>query len=351
MMATRNETIDIAKAIGIILMVVGHTRCPDYLRQLIYLFHMPLFFLFSGYFFNQKYLDNRKMFIKRKLKTLYLPYVKWSLLFLLIYNFCFEINIYSEKVSYFGIVFHPYSIQDYFRHALSILFSMTEHAPLLGGFWFLHSILWGNIIFLFSLRCIKGRKLMALLFIMTCLFLHFKIIIPIVEITSLDVLAALFIAIGFYLKEIQGNLMTRLSTWKVVCCCLVLLLLAYLLPVSFQSVTAKKLIFFIFSGVAGTTVTVKFATFIQKYAILNKIMPYIGQNTLTILALHILCFRLVSYIICICTGMALWHMGEHPTIDYHSGGALWIIYSLCGVAIPLLLLKLYHGLLNIIKMK
>ena len=111
------------------------------------------------------------------------------------------------------------------------------------------------------------------------------------------------------------------------------------------------MIFFIFSGVAGTTVIVKFATFIQKYAILNKIMPYIGQNTLTILALHILCFRLVSYIICICTGMALWHMGEHPTIDYHSGGALWIIYSLCGVAIPLLLLKLYHGLLNIIKTK
>lgn len=32
-------------------------------------------------------------------------------------------------------------------------------------------------------------------------------------------------------------------------------------------------------------------------------------------------------------------------------GALWIIYSLCGVAIPLLLLKLYHGLLNIIKTK
>lgn len=344
MMATRNETIDIAKAVGIILMVVGHTRCPDYLRQLIYLFHMPLFFLFSGYFFNQKYLDNKKMFIKRKLKTLYLPYVKWSLLFLLIYNFCFEINIYSEKVSYFGIVFHPYSIQDYFRHALSILFSMTEHAPLLGGFWFLHSILWGNIIFLFSLRCIKGRKLMALLFIMTCLFLHFKIIIPIIEITSLDVLAALFIAIGFYLKENQGNLIIPLIPQH-------LLLLAYFLPVSFQSVSAKKLIFFIFSGVVGTIVIVKLAFLIQKYAILNKIMPYIGQNTLTILALHILCFRLVSYIVCIYTGMALWHIGEHPTIDYQSGGALWIIYSLCGVAMPLLLLKLYHGLLNTIKTK
>lgn len=351
MMVARNEIIDIAKAIGIILMVIGHTRCPEYLRHLIYLFHMPLFFLFSGYFFNQKYLHDKRMFIKKKIKSLYLPYVKWSLLFLLIYNFCFNINIYSEKVSYWGIVFHPYSIQDYFRHTLSILISMTDHAPLLGGFWFLHSILWGNLIFLFSLRCINGRKLMALLFIMTCLFLHFKIIIPIVEITSLDVLAALFIAIGFYLKENQGNLIILHSTWKVVSCCMVMLLLAYFLPVSFQSVSAKKLIFFIFSGVVGTIVIVKLAFLIQKYAILNKIMPYIGQNTLTILALHILCFRLVSYIVCIYTGMALWHIGEHPTIDYQSGGALWIIYSLCGVAMPLLLLKLYHGLLNTIKTK
>lgn len=123
MMVARNEIIDIAKAIGIILMVIGHTRCPEYLRHLIYLFHMPLFFLFSGYFFNQKYLHDKRMFIKKKIKSLYLPYVKWSLLFLLIYNFCFNINIYSEKVSYWGIVFHPYSIQDYFRHTLSILIS------------------------------------------------------------------------------------------------------------------------------------------------------------------------------------------------------------------------------------
>ena len=54
MMAARNEIIDIAKAIGIILMVIGHTRCPEYLRHLIYLFHMPLFFILSGYFLQKK---------------------------------------------------------------------------------------------------------------------------------------------------------------------------------------------------------------------------------------------------------------------------------------------------------
>lgn len=352
MMAARNEIIDIAKAIGIILMVIGHTRCPEYLRHLIYLFHMPLFFLFSGYFFSQKYLYDKRTFIKRKLKSLYLPYVKWSLFFLLIYNFCFEIDIYSERVNYFGIVFHPYSMQEYFKHALSILFTMTGHAPLLGGFWFLHSIFWGNIIFLFALRYCK-RATLPLLFLLTCLFLHFKIVIPIFEVSSLDTLAALFIAIGYYTKkwQSQSDKDFSMSKWNIVFSCIALILMARFMPVSFQSVSAKKLLFFVFSGIIGTVLIVKLASVLKRHANISNFLCYIGQNTLTILALHLLCFKLVSYVICEFLGMPLWHVGEHPTMELQSGGALWIIYSLCGVAMPLLLLKLYHGLLNTIKTK
>lgn len=47
--------ISIAKALGIILMVVGHSGCPEILARFIYLFHMPLFFFCSGYFFTPPY--------------------------------------------------------------------------------------------------------------------------------------------------------------------------------------------------------------------------------------------------------------------------------------------------------
>lgn len=40
----KNNYIAIAKALGIMLMVVGHSGCPDYLYRFIYMFHMPLFF-------------------------------------------------------------------------------------------------------------------------------------------------------------------------------------------------------------------------------------------------------------------------------------------------------------------
>lgn len=40
----RNNIIDIAKGIGIILVVAGHSM--EWPKNFIYLFHMPLFFFF-----------------------------------------------------------------------------------------------------------------------------------------------------------------------------------------------------------------------------------------------------------------------------------------------------------------
>lgn len=43
MSCIRKRWIDIAKGIGIILMVIGHADAPRLLKNWIYGFHMPLF--------------------------------------------------------------------------------------------------------------------------------------------------------------------------------------------------------------------------------------------------------------------------------------------------------------------
>ena len=53
-MKQRIEELDITKAIGIIMVVVGHTQLPTFMSNFIWSFHMPLFFLINGYFFNKK---------------------------------------------------------------------------------------------------------------------------------------------------------------------------------------------------------------------------------------------------------------------------------------------------------
>lgn len=54
MVMERNDSLDILKGIGITLMIVAHTYGPNNpLWNCIYAFHIPLFFLVTGYFFKQ----------------------------------------------------------------------------------------------------------------------------------------------------------------------------------------------------------------------------------------------------------------------------------------------------------
>ena len=54
-MTKRIEWIDIAKGIGIILVVIGHISQIEVLNDIIYSFHMPLFFIISGYLYKRKF--------------------------------------------------------------------------------------------------------------------------------------------------------------------------------------------------------------------------------------------------------------------------------------------------------
>ena len=58
---SKKSNVSISKGIGIILMVIGHIFvCYDYkfVHNFIYAFHMPLFFIISGYCFSERHLDN-----------------------------------------------------------------------------------------------------------------------------------------------------------------------------------------------------------------------------------------------------------------------------------------------------
>ena len=74
-MSKRIEYLDIAKGIGILLVVLGHNDFEVislFAQRLIYSFHMPLFFFLSGYFINTStpFLD----FIKKRFNALMKPY-------------------------------------------------------------------------------------------------------------------------------------------------------------------------------------------------------------------------------------------------------------------------------------
>ena len=123
-MKRNNTTLSICKAIAIILMCAGHAEGPNLIVTFIYLFHMPIFFIAAGYFFDKKYLADPWTFCKKRFKGLYVPFVKWSLFFLIFHNLFFRIGLMNEQFgNWSGGVTHPY---DWFIESRSSIFSIRR---------------------------------------------------------------------------------------------------------------------------------------------------------------------------------------------------------------------------------
>ena len=133
-----NAQVSIAKALGIILMVMGHAGCPGYLHDFIYLFHMPLFFFLSAYFFRDaKVVDSAGQYVVRKFKNLYWPYIKWSIIFLLLHNLFCRIGFYDNSLSW----------QELFVNVKCSVRGMWQGERMLGAYWFLISLFWESLLF------------------------------------------------------------------------------------------------------------------------------------------------------------------------------------------------------------
>ena len=108
----RNSTFDIAKAFGIFFLVSSHVRWW-HITYVFTNFYMALFFFISGYFIKIEDMSLLS-YIKSKIRSLYIPFVKFSLVFLIFHNFLYQIGItngqygiydYIKKYWYFQALF------------------------------------------------------------------------------------------------------------------------------------------------------------------------------------------------------------------------------------------------------
>lgn len=126
----RNQNIDILKGIGILCVLLGHITSSGRLHNLIYTFHMPLFFMASGYFYRPQ---STAILASKLLHTIGTPYLIFSLLNFFIQWLVSEernINIGQETIMFFllmaGIITHSsfpiYPLSAYFGFFQLLLF-------------------------------------------------------------------------------------------------------------------------------------------------------------------------------------------------------------------------------------
>lgn len=75
----RDYSVDIAKGVGILFVVIGHCHIP--IEKEIFVFHLPVFFFIAGFFFR---MESYKEFAWKKFRTLLVPAAFFYLLGLVI---------------------------------------------------------------------------------------------------------------------------------------------------------------------------------------------------------------------------------------------------------------------------
>ena len=143
----RDGCFDIAKGIGIILMVCGHARAP--FSGFLTLFHMALFFMISGYLYNDRQANSLKEvlnYTKKKIRTLWRPYFIWNTIFVLLNNVFIECGIYSTNPLFLRLVTGERNeLARYFGLGDGIKeitkgFFMLDTVQVGGALWFLRAV-------------------------------------------------------------------------------------------------------------------------------------------------------------------------------------------------------------------
>lgn len=130
----RENWVDIAKGIGIVLVVMGHACCPKIPHGIIYSFHMPLFFFLSGVFISRQCKNDFYTYLKKNIKSLLLPY--------------FYFNLISIAFNYImSIIFHKEllvgNVQD---NLIGIFVGMRFGSPYHHVLWFLPCLFFAKML-------------------------------------------------------------------------------------------------------------------------------------------------------------------------------------------------------------
>lgn len=186
--------LDIAKGVAILLTIIGHTvPMNGNIRKIIYSFHMPLFFLLSGYTFRQVSASEIKAQIKKDIKRLLLPYI-----------YCCGVDV------LIGTVFGGRS---FLQIAAAYALGYTGNylgLPAVGTLWFMPALFWAKTVYRFVLLYVeKYRQMFILMTAFAGIWIGQSIWLP----QSLDFIFVIliFMETGYLLKQWSCN---SKDSWK-----------------------------------------------------------------------------------------------------------------------------------------
>ena len=323
----RIEWIDIAKAFGIIFVVLAHALSKDtFLWRFINQFHMPFFFAISGFLYSTKGTIYEN--VKKKILTLYLPYISCSFVTMIVG----------------WIVGEAFSISK----IIKILFLM-DWGPLLGATWFLAVLFYAILIYDAIVRiCIKFKLSQNLItyFAVVCLIIGLYFNFPI-RLNNI-LLGVFYIHFGKLLKKHYSKLFVKTSVFRrsgEVLFVGIVSLISVFNTSSFASNTFSSKSCFVIASILGTFGMMSFAygfSEICRFNFLRRHLCFIGSHTIGIVIWQFVSFKIVSILQICFYHLPLERIYDYPIIYDYSFGPWVFILLLSGIYISILI----HTLLS-----
>jgi len=297
----RYEYLDVAKGIGIVLVIIGHIVFGNNYKMfgaktisnLIYSFHMPLFFLISG-----MCIKSTKTFNKSSLKKMtysyIVPYVIWTIIYIVIF---YLIYLIGDNNTTFGI--NSYKVY----HAVTL----CGLAPL----WFLLALFVAEIMVLWiksildkgnkinyrkvrNYRVIRNVAICILIVIVSIICSYFFNKASINNLFLKNMLwgtlrifpTILFVLVGYILKEhIHKLLRLKLFFRLILITCLsgiqIFLCLKWNESIDVQLFQLGNPLLYFVKAINGSLVVLLLSQVIH-----SKLLVYIGKKTKELMILH-----------------------------------------------------------------
>ncbi|MEG1925739.1 MAG: acyltransferase family protein, partial [Ruthenibacterium sp.] len=329
----RLEWVDIAKGILIISVLAGHFGFPQ--TGYIYLFHIPAFFVLTGYTSSPQKVS-LVSYIWKKCKTILFPFYIVNILF-------FTINLALNKLGLYDNLI----VGDYpgFKTEISVFLRNPMAMSSWGGAtWFLFVLFTAEIIYALICTLCKNvgilkDKEVYILFIVGlagAFCISFNIVLPFMIDVSL--MACIYIAIGKALS--QFNVFEKHIEHKV------------MIPISFVVVIFFGS-FFYHTNIAFNWPTKSFPVFpvalaivfcciyilyltsclLEKLELFKNVLSYIGKRAFSIFVFHFLAMRVVTLVLILLKLEPMEALQRVVPI----GSYLWIFYTFGALLICLII--------------
>lgn len=270
------RTVNIAKGIGIILVVIGHHQPPDTptyfinLTHAIYKFHMPLFFMLSGYLFIGVDLQSYANHIKKKIRRLLYPFISVAILFAVIKYFS----------GLFITLYHPLTLNELKEFFIC---PVNSFAPML---WFIEVLLIIYIVYPLINNLFNNKVLVFV----TSTFLY-SISAPQLFCLNNVFQSLPYFALGTLLSNIDfDHKVSRLIIMSAAVFGTLLFLTIFYKEDYYNLTTHNYLISFrnLILGINGIVVCILLSVFLNQYAntVLSKCIEKIGYYSMSIYLFH-----------------------------------------------------------------